>query len=749
MVNESGFTKIALDLLKSPADYGSRYKLHHKVSEESETYSQTQERADNATDKFLKKSNPNPSDDTVTKQITQLTYRTTADQLIIDDRPEDDRPEDGKPQNNRIRFDLKINSPDRLLPTETGFTGLLKIILDDTTKSLIMIAGNRGVGKTHSINYFISQFFKKELAPKKYTYLRCDASKMLDIFKKLDKNSREIGNITIEEYIRAHILYIALKYGKNDALLKKFNSRTQDCEGSFKKFLNDNNYTQEAELWEYWVKHAPAEKSQHTQTQFLADAIQKERDGNLEISKNLYKQIIYIIREHEEGHIILIIDGVDNYSQEQHGDIYHELVDELIQFFPEDSSSEYDKIILCLRTITYYDLRSRVHNHNCRERNPEIFLVAPINPEEFLKHCVDTVPNKESVGAEFFPKSEEPEEPWDKKFLESTSRTLADLASEVGIETPRKTFQILFNGNLRSLFRNMYLTHIYCSNIGRNLQHLPQGQKRDTRQSSANYFTQTNRKINQEASMLSGAAFMPPHTRENDDYIIGRWCPNLFYYIPRSMGLTQGIWDGLSMLRLLQYCDPKHQEQGRAHEDIIHDLNDYFGYLPDSINRNFLRAIKFGMIECTDSLVYSKSEKLGLGYLRSQKGSLLIKNIFEKPNIFYFMAASTWLPSDWIENTQLIFLHNPHSSDRQFYQAVIKTGISFWRVLKKEHSREMIYHQSFEHKEEEEDFLKVFKLPSPKVWLKRAEILYSTLQGNRSSGAFQLLEDLRGQTNKN
>jgi Cdc6-like AAA superfamily ATPase len=636
--------------------YQSHYKQHEKISDQAETNIKHQEHAKDVAHEVAGWLPFNTSDREKTERICRSTYLAKKqDELVTD-------------------INLGID-PNRLLPTEEGFSELLKEACNDNGRPAILLLGSRGVGKTHAINYFLSKYFNDTLKKNKYTYFRCDAAKITRIAIDL-KNAGDERLPSLAEYIRSHNFYVALTHGKDDPLLEPFAQESQGEDGSFVKSIELEVRADVKGFWESCVSSISSAPNN-----FISEVIRKERQGFRDVSIKLNALLLSAIKKNG-GKIILIIDGVDNYSREREGDIYKTLLEELQRFFTTKYNSEYYKTIICLRTNAYHELRHYPGKQH-ELTSPEKFLVATVNPNLFFLKRTEALSNKEHISEKYFENNLK----WNDRIIEFAKDTSQYLADEFNSsnskkgsnsKSPEQMLNFLFDGNLRSWYRNMFLSYYYYDRIYKKVtlrdnekQVLELGNKID---------------ISLEASMLAGSTFMLGASEEDMPDPIGRWCPNLFYCVSRSTDNQRNeIWDGLAMLRMLQLLDPKNS--ALALKEIIVKLKKDFRYTDKLISDNFFRAIRFNLIRfdrekhVNDDSV--EGQVTAPAYLQSEKGSLLLEKVFKKPEIFYFMAASAYLPKDWVDNTNIIFLHTPLEIDRRFYEAVIKTGTSFWRMLKK------------------------------------------------------------------
>ena len=733
MSDVQDFRSVARSLLAQRITYDDRYSQIEEIVNATQNYVSVQDNTQGAAQAIAGWIGVNPSDEGITERILNSTYITTANQLVIDST-------------------VGVIEQARLLPTEAGFAGLLNSVLKDDSKPLIMLTGPRGCGKTHAINYFISKHFRDDFVPNGWTFFRCDASKIRDIRALMSPDAGKMGHIQLREYIRAHNLYVALKYAKDDPLLKPFSAQNQakQDEEQFVHILENEGYKAEAEFWMNWVSD-PRIVSQEqgvSSTQFLADFIEMERKGYRQTSIRLNSLLLSHIRMKLGGRMLLIIDGVDNFSLELEEDIYNNLMQELITYFPRDYDLEYHKVIILLRHISYLDLRSRIGN-TFRQKERVLFYAGTIKPEELLAKRISAIRNRDEVGSLYF----DGDSAWDKNFLHFAFYTLECLAKAFALDksTGKSVLDVLFSGNIRRYTRNMYLAYRYFERIYKiAARHSISFRGSQNLQLSQQSYLDSHMSIPVEASMLAGSSFMPTVSVEEETRALGRWCPNLFYfYLPKeNSDPTVQIWHGLSMLRLLQLLDPKNPEMTR--DQAILQLCKDFNYCPDAMRKTFLRALRYGLIQFVSLNHPPPRKQSELRYSRSYKGSLLLENIFDKPNVFYYMAASSMLPKDWHENTNLISLHVPRGSSRQFFTAAIKTGISFWRMLKKEHDREMSIRKFTASQlgtKEYRRFHERYKLPSHDAWLAGADHMYTRLKANDPIDAEDLLMTLCGQLN--
>ena len=230
------------------------------------------------------------------------------------------------------------------------------------------------------------------------------------------------------------------------------------------------------------------------------------------------------------------------------------------------------------------------------------------------------------------------------------------------------SLDLLFDGNYRSLLRNVVRAHNYVERNRISSSDVPRLRGL------------------LEGSVLAGCESIAENL--NDD-VHGHWCPNLF----ENAAILGHHWTGLSMIRLIQllwgYSD------GCTRAQAIEFLEREFGYSRAKLELDFQTAWEFSLIRPYKDEVYGINEKTARArtepiFKSTAKGNHIVRLALSDYAVFYFMAVGTPLDLSLLDSIALPRKDLVHGKGRlrHFIRSAFVTGSLLWRHIQISHDRE-------------------------------------------------------------
>lgn len=579
----------------------------------------------------------------------------------------------------QLLFESVNIPPDTTLPTPNGFVNLYRQFLNPS-RSTIAVSGRRGAGKTMALNFFLTTAHDL-LAKQGILWLRTDVAKIWTL---------RADSIDIKSYTILHSIYIFLRYAHSDLNLQAF----ADGGVKFTENLEDlcRNKLIKPDVLDLWnrisieYKNSVRHGGSKPVTDFLIAARRESfhlSNGALEI---LYKEARTFLMQAAKAagrnfRVVLIFDGADNIRVGALRERYISYLEELIEIISSQSVNLGDKFVIVARPETFSDM-SRMHPQMpVGMALPIDFVVAGGAVEEVLKQKNSVLSNpitywkrvaRYEMGNEIVDSSQSRSFEESAKFL---TQALNSWGEDFSQATPHRENQIyssldlVFDGNYRSLLRNLVRAHHYAEQLKAKSTDIP------------------IKRVLLEGSLLAGCSSMPSNL---NDSIHGHWCPNLF----EGASVSDKHWHGLGFVRLIQLLS--NLPNGCTQSDAINFLTGHFGYDSIYLNACFQTAWEFALIrphkvrayEIEPSTARLRTEPT---FITTEKGKHILKLAFGDCAVFYFMAISTPLDTGILKSLPVardVLVHG-HGRMRHFYRSAVITGTLLWRHVITAHSREM------------------------------------------------------------
>lgn len=230
------------------------------------------------------------------------------------------------------------------------------------------------------------------------------------------------------------------------------------------------------------------------------------------------------------------------------------------------------------------------------------------------------------------------------------------------------SLDLLFDGNYRSLLRNVVRAHNYV----------------ERHRSSSSDVPRLRGLL--EGSVLAGCESIAENL--NDD-VHGHWCPNLF----ENAEIRENRWTGLSMVRLIQLLS--RYADGCTRDQAINFLEKEFGYSKARLELDFQTAWEFSLIRPFKDEVYGINEETARAktepiFKATAKGDHIVRLALSDYAVFYFMALGTPLDLSVLNAVTLPRQDLVHGRGRMrhFVRSAFVTGSILWRHISVSHQRE-------------------------------------------------------------
>jgi hypothetical protein len=566
------------------------------------------------------------------------------------------------------------------LPSRAGLEALYSDLQDSATRVIYLI-GSRGCGKTACMNYFLSENHER-LNLDGMTWFRTDIAKIYEARSE---------KLTIEQYHRAHCIYIAIKYSHQDKLLGAFqlcdDGAAENCD-FFRRLLDQPD---SAEIRDCWLEIVRIFKRSASSVDFVIRVVRGfERDDKRTDYELLFAEMLAEITHSRDGktrQVIQILDGVDNVDRINASDLYRTFLEQLgAQIGISEKQGPFAKTIVILRKETLHDLlavSSEVQRVSSSGRKRRERVIQPVDAMQLVLRKLSIIRNPKS---DYFKKKkdaathikgyDESCERMFEKFVEIYFTRLGRVCDAPNRE-PNRSAEVLdrlFNHNLRSLCLNVIATYQYVVAFVKITQMAgvnPSGQVVEEALKSSS-------RLVLEGSITGGEAVMPIHAPLYDDE--SRWCPNLFDF-PYNDSVLR--WEGLCLYRALQYFQSLTEKGGRVEGALREHLANTLKYSADSIDQALQLGWRYGLWNVVNHSGRGAAREPVLAL--SSKGRFLLRAVFLDPAITYFMATATLLHSNHF-GSQLWRLHETQPGKlRGFVPSLVKSGLTMMRYVRSAH----------------------------------------------------------------
>lgn len=630
---------------------------------------------------------------------------------------------------------------EKALPSPKAFARLIKVLTNDKQPPDIFLIGDRGVGKSLVQNRLINIFLRKELIHQGYSFFRADVAKLHKFNKRIsNKSSKGENRFQISSYMALHAFFVvlsdddknsfdpALKHFREDRNLLdnvnfKYEKNIDKLNTTFSKFLISVRNSEELLIgWAYVVDAFASRNTRDKKDpdediiSFLVDC---HRKFNVEyhLIEELFNSFLEFIKipiPLYNGEIIpstnvfLIVDGVDNLriddfkeNSDWVGGIpsrswYDLYLNDIQSMSRGRGISKFAfKTIFALRPDTYADLGNEPVEIQYKElRLPDsVFYVTAPNIKELFSRKLHAIHN-DPTGSRFnsfelnADKWKKPDFLINSVEIRELFKLFCDRFFSAHIESvsrcmPQDTLVdydsillIVFNNNVRSLCRNVIRSFRY---LHERLSTLPD--KTDLKQRK-DWFNELHPNTILEASLTGGHRYFIPNA---DDETKGRWCPNLFEF----QNTPSGNWDGLAMVRLLQFLPDIDSPKQRPTEVGIKSQMSILGYISEQTQYVLMIASDFGLLRKKGTIVNNGHQTT---YERTDKATYILSLFFSKervyPQFHYLMSTGTKFneidhrdANNIIRRENKNWLHQVNHTHRNFWLCALKTCSLLFRHI--------------------------------------------------------------------
>ena len=602
-------------------------------------------------------------------------------------------------------------------------------LLDDapTASPSIKVVGKRGAGKTALINYLLTTQFSR-LQGGAVTWFRVDVAKLhiLNSKRLAPADGNVLPELSVNQYLARKALAVILTYWAKDAVFANaFGNFDHIVDGGLKAGLSEEL----AQTWdqvktfqtEHLARRNPARSYDPSFQDLIWYINQFDLSGiSARLVTDLYCAVwAYITtswaRKHAQApRLLIVFDGVDNLRVDEHApedkwlahrsarEWYRTYLRQLNEYLQGDGRClPHGKCIFLIRSDTHVEMESDVRTVNGYEQRAEprvyrlktpdfnkIFLAKVAFTRQSGNHC--------HMADEHFVKAERLAlfEWFYKEYVNQHIIHLRGVLGQPyqgGISDSaniNEVIDVVFNGNIRSLSRNLIRSFEYMFAFARTHQSYRRAQDNQEREA---VLKDECAKVIFEGSVLSGKPFMA--SNEAADYIKGRWCPNLFEFL----GTTDRRWDGLAIIRVLQAVPLAGADAGLPTLTEIQTDMSALGYPGRESRVAVWMCLEFGLLELGDSLYVESTGQHELMLRKTRKGEYVMKLALSDWVVAYLCATGTrffGIPDAASYATQrdnrfIHFIDDGGGEARRFIASVMRTDMMLVRHLISAHRRDM------------------------------------------------------------
>jgi hypothetical protein len=615
-----------------------------------------------------------------------------------------------------LGFETNIDARSKRFVANYG-DNLLRAIQENQFVALI---GNRGVGKTAFINFWLNNNTKSLLEKKlQLAWFRIDAHKVYNLWQ--DKNP-VTDKLSIVEYFKIHSAFVMLFYGgKLPLLVKDGQSLSDQFQRVFKSFDTEHLgelLTPPMSKIVQWLYDTSKNKIGDVSEILIREVAYSEPMKACFI--DLYDLLQQKLFENSIG-ILCILDGLDNVSWSRSNEQYFKMcsqVGELREHITNSASKIANikvKMLVVVRPETLPDIPDIDRHYHEGSQVDSMFKRYEIEPPGFqsvLNRKCSAFKLAKSFDGERKACLREVSEPSNvdsglsfqaivgfilgnadefvanlKQAIVTQARIAARSRGEVtgSFQTfmydgwrdeNSNLIEVLFNKNCRA-FVDGFIELLNVVEAAKELGILGA--------------TQKSRLL--QYMLLNGRLYVDSkayETRGSGQSRIrrGEYFPNLLWFDDQLSRANHSVWHGLVTIRIIQIC-AKRKLLGC---EIVDLLGRVFGYSPRCIEDRIEALISFGLLESRltrhdlNRISGQKVEgRWKIEMVATERGKILFDLLFAYPDWLYFMALDAPLPSLISGSSMRVRPHvNPHSGTflNHFYDAYCITLPTIVRVIK-------------------------------------------------------------------
>jgi hypothetical protein len=634
---------------------------------------------------------------------------------------------------------------------ETCATLLDSLTIDDDKYAVFQI-GARGSGKSSAQNRLINHR-GDNLFKRRHTFFRADVSKLHEYnAESLAGVADHSARMTIPDYMALHAFFVALRKGshesKDPAMVLFAKDAIEATKSKYHNGVSDTDFTiwlkttAEAESGKFvnhWFNVITAfrRRDQHPHhNKDLFTFFRFCRDGN-RIPANELQELFLLFLEYVTGRrqdnscwreddardVVVIVDGVDNLRLDEFkldapppGGLrsrswYALYLNDLHRCVMEQTWAPLVKrMLVALRPDTAEDLRrlgvpvdhQEERLDDARFGGKALIHVSPPDVNALVRRKVNAAQThpEDSMFLSGVPRAHverraefETEVPemhiWFEHFYQQfikmhlESLTTCDVVAASASDVVR----VVFNDNIRSFQRNLLRTF---SALYTRTRLECDDESAPDRAARFNLFKAlTASPFCIEASVTAGS----PYFADNDnERIKGRWCPNVFDFVPTKSGTKR--WYGLVNTRLLQLLPSSSDSRALLSEDEVLESLAIFDYPAVLIRRALLLALEFGLIEQGEFALNENGTRVAR-YRKTEKGEYVLRLPFKNAVVLYLMATGCRLDMRGFEversyqkRLEEHWLHSNTTKIRNFRAAALKSGAYLLRHIVSAHEYE-------------------------------------------------------------
>jgi len=378
------------------------------------------------------------------------------DQKWVKAQPHDEIIKD-KSKKFFIKGSEENKNPEQYFNTDSGIKEFLRLI-KDKQKGVIYIKGNRGSGKTFTMNYILN-LYTEDLQKNNIFWVRAT------LFKVYEKHEDKL-KCNIKDYLSEKLLRICLKYSEYE------NNICKELREFIENYINKNSKSEKGiYLDEFITKFkefdSTGEKIIWEKLKDDYDSVDNLKNFEFKIETNLgsyhfLELLIFFITKIKERKLLIILDSMDNIDYLMKENSFNELMKQLEDFIKSvKSKKKLSNVLLVVsgRPETIEHLQPNA----LRGNNPKpdgIFEIAPIDVKEFLKKRLDyTVEITEKKISDF------------EKFIEnyvSLFYSCIKQKIDIGDINPNNFIQEFYKNSYRDIYDDLIYNFAFIKDYVRN-----------------------------------------------------------------------------------------------------------------------------------------------------------------------------------------------------------------------------------------------------------------------------------------
>ena len=548
----------------------------------------------------------------------------------------------------------------------------------DSVRKDIYLTGEKGVGKTFFLNFFLNRM-TYYLRKKSIMWYRVDASQVY------------ANDLDLWSYFYLQVIYVSLKFINSVDHLKDIYNE----DNRFLKHLKNNPYPnriKEENALHILRKYLSVMKSEKAEgrepyKKMYAHAFSGTKDPIIKFEIEFLGRSILSYLRNNHVNLLFIFDGIDNINYITGRNKYMSFLEQMKHFGlgVHKTKLHEAKLLVVCRNETYAHFRNDVATYGDHYQ----FSISPLDIDSICSDKVSKVIDcslsnyknvRDKAACEIDKAKGLNEEGKSIGWFDlSLSRFAKSFSMQIQNELRRSTkldsylidniLLSLYNSNVRAFTYNMLNAWDYKLLF------------EETKKIRGRSY------VVLEGMLLDGKLFFDSkHTMEaSADFI------NPFYYDSTDQDKQWHGLCGMRLFNLLSIAGPYTKERIR----LI--LNSWFGYHPLIIEQFFQRFVEAGLV-----VPNLRREEVTIRYSITSKGLLFMNMPFLNVDFLYFFALDTPLSAYIVSDSRMIALHSKFWEN--YTEAAVKTTMTMIRHIKSQIKLERNYiDQHWDDKEIELD----------------------------------------------